>query len=89
MAAFRLEARAEANVIDAVAPGDFRQTAVEDADLVRISELLHQYANLHGGDGLSVADASVVAMAERLKIHEVATLGTADFSIVRPRQTLL
>lgn len=85
MAASRLGARAEANVIDAVAVGDFRQVAVEDADLVRISELLHQYADLHGGDGLSVADASVVAAAERLNISDIATLDITDFSIVRPR----
>ncbi|MBC9731297.1 type II toxin-antitoxin system VapC family toxin [Streptomyces sp. TRM68367] len=85
MAASRLGARAEANVIDAVAAGDFRQVAVEDADLARISELLHQYADLHGGDGLSVADASVVAAAERLNISDIATLDITDFSIVRPR----
>jgi predicted nucleic acid-binding protein len=85
MAASRLGARAEANVVDAVAAGDFRQVSIETVDLERISALLHQYADLHGGDGLSIADASIVAVAERLKISEIATLDTTDFSIVRPR----
>jgi predicted nucleic acid-binding protein len=86
MAASRISARAEANVVDSVAAGELRQLQVEDADLERISELLHRYADLHGRQGLSVADASVVAAAERLGIREVATLDTADFSIVRPRR---
>lgn len=85
MAASRIGARAEANVIDAVAADELRQVPIEGADLRRISELLHRYASLHGGEGLSVADASVVAVAERLNIRKIATLDGTDFSIVRPR----
>jgi predicted nucleic acid-binding protein len=84
MAASRIGARAEVNVIDSVAAGELRQVPIEGADLRRISELLHRYANLHGGQGLSVADASVVAVAERLNIGEIATLDRLDFSVVRP-----
>jgi uncharacterized protein len=32
-------------------------------------------------------DASVVALTERLGLHEVATLDHRDFSVVRPRHT--
>jgi uncharacterized protein len=85
MAASRLGARAEANVVDAVAVGEFRQVTIESEDLERIGELLRQYHGLHSGDGLSIADASVVAVAERLRIEQVATLDVTDFSIVRPR----
>lgn len=85
MAASRIGGQAEANVIDAVAAGELQQVAIEPGDLARMSELLHRYHSLHGGEGLSVADASVVAVAERLKINEIATLDITDFSIVQPR----
>jgi predicted nucleic acid-binding protein len=85
MAASKIGARAEANVIDSVAAEELRQVQIEGADLRRIGELLRRYANLHGGQGLSVADASVVAVAERLNIKEIATLDRLDFSIVRPQ----
>jgi predicted nucleic acid-binding protein len=85
MAASRIGARAEANVIDSVAAEELRQVQIEGADLGRISALLYRYANLHGGKGLSVADASVVAVAERLRIEKIATLDRLDFSVVRPR----
>jgi predicted nucleic acid-binding protein len=85
MAASRIGATAEANVIDAVAAGELQQVTVTDDELRRIAELLHQYADLHGGQGLSLADASVVAVAEHRGVREIATLDVTDFSLVRPR----
>lgn len=85
MAASRIGASAEANVIDAVAAGELRQVTIEDGELRRIAELLHQYADLHRGEGLSLADASVIAVAEHRGIREIATLDVTDFSLVRPR----
>jgi hypothetical protein len=85
MAASRIGATAEANVIDAVAAGELQQVTITDDELRRIAELLHQYADLHGGQGLSLADASVVAVAEHRGIREIATLDVTDFSLVRPR----
>jgi predicted nucleic acid-binding protein len=85
MAASRIGATAEANVIDAVAAGELQQVTITDDELQRIAELLHQYADLHGGQGLSLADASVVAVAEHRGIREIATLDVTDFSLVRPR----
>lgn len=85
MAASRIGATAEANIIDAVAAGELRQVTITDEELRRIAELLHQYADLHGGQGLSLADASVVAVAEERGIGEIATLDVTDFSLVRPR----
>jgi|GEM_PF-942298 len=58
---------------------------IGDDELRRIAELLHQYAELHGGQGLSLADASVIAVAEHRGIREIATLDVTDFSLVRPR----
>ncbi len=84
MVASRIGALAEANVIDAVVAGELQQVDLDPSDLRRIAELLHRYGDLHGGTGLSVADASVVAVAERLGVAEIATLDIADFSLVRP-----
>ena len=85
MVSSRIGAVAEANVIDAVAAGELRQVVLADEELHRVAELLHQYADLHGGQGLSVADASVVAVAEQRGIEEIATLDVTDFTVVRPR----
>jgi predicted nucleic acid-binding protein len=87
MVASRLGAKAEANVVDAVAAGELQQVDLTTADLRRTAELLHRYADLHGGSGLSAADASVVAVAERLNIQEIATLDITDFTVVRPAHT--
>jgi uncharacterized protein len=50
------------------------------ADLIRMVDLVRTYA-----DPLGAVDASVVAIAERHRISEIATLDRRDFSIVRPR----
>ena len=85
LAGSRMGALAEANVIDAVAVGEFQQVDLLPDDLVRISELLRQYRTLHGGEGLGVADASTIAVAERMGISQIATLDATDFRIVVPR----
>jgi predicted nucleic acid-binding protein len=51
-----------------------------DEDLVRMSNLVEQYASLP----LGAVDASVIAIAERLDIAEVATLDRRHFTVVRP-----
>lgn len=85
LAGSRMGALAEANVIETVAAGELRQVELLSEDMVRIAELLRQYRTLHGGEGLGVADASTVAVAERLGISRIATLDTTDFRIVVPR----
>lgn len=46
-----------------------------------MAELVEQYADLP----LGTTDASVIALAERLNITEVATLDRRHFTVVRPR----
>ncbi|GAA5767182.1 hypothetical protein Aros01_03684 [Streptosporangium roseum] len=46
-----------------------------------MSELVEVYADLP----LGVVDASVIAVAERLGLTEVATLDRRHFTVVRPR----
>jgi uncharacterized protein len=50
-------------------------------DWVRIVELIETYASL----GLGIVDASLVAVAERLNLTEIATMNGRDFRVVRPK----
>ncbi|MEU4324522.1 type II toxin-antitoxin system VapC family toxin [Nonomuraea dietziae] len=52
-------------------------------DLTRMSRLVEKYESLP----LGVVDASVIAIAERLNIAEVATLDRRHFTVVRPSHT--
>lgn len=54
---------------------------ITSGDLERMAELVEHYGDLP----LGAVDASVVAVAERLKITEIATLDRRHFTIVRPR----
>lgn len=71
----------EAEFLDAVADGAFTLVAITTADLTRMAELVRQYADFP----LGAVDASVVAIAERLDLHEIITLDRRHFSVVRPR----
>jgi hypothetical protein len=64
----------------ALATGDLNQIEVPVGDLIRMAELMRQYV----GFPLGVADASVIAAAERLKATEVATLDQRHFRAVTP-----
>ena len=46
-----------------------------------MADLVDRYASLP----LGAADASVVAIAERLGITRIATVDRRDFTVVRPR----
>ena len=54
---------------------------LELEDYERMAALVEQYATLP----LGASDASVIALAERLDITEVATLDLRHFRVVRPR----
>lgn len=51
-------------------------------DLRRASELLRQYPTAK----LDLVDCCIVALAERLRVTQVATLDRRDFSILQTRQ---
>ena len=71
----------EARWLAAVAQGDLEPVDLTAADYARMAELVEQYDDLP----LGTTDASVIALAERLNIAEVATLDRKHFSAVRPR----
>ena len=53
---------------------------VTSEDLLRINEVLEQYADSQ----LDFTDTAIVAIAERLVIDRIYTLDRRDFSIIRP-----
>ncbi len=73
--------RAEAAFLESLADGDLEVIDLERSDWLRTSGLVNEYADLPLGG----VDASVVAVAERLGLHEIATLDRRHFSVVRPR----
>lgn len=73
-------AKAEAAFLRLLESGWFRLVDLTDADLARIAVLVERYHDLP----LGAADASVVAVAERMRVTDVMTIDVRDFSVVRP-----
>ncbi len=76
----KVDARAELKFVQEVNAGTFILSPTTAAELARIQELVTQYIDFP----LGVVDASVVALAERLRIGEVATLDHRHFRSIRP-----
>ncbi len=74
-------ARVESLFLRSLADGDFAAVDLTAADYARMAELVDTYSSLP----LGTTDASVIAVAERLKLTEVATLDRRHFTVVRPR----
>lgn len=73
----------EAAFLESVVWGEFEHVAITIEDLARMASLVRTYADLP----LGAVDASVIAVAERLKLTNVATLDWRHFPVVRPRHT--
>jgi len=73
----------ESAFLASVATGEFEHVTITTADLARTAELVRVYADLP----LGTVDASVIAIAERLNLADVATLDRRHFTIVRPKHT--
>lgn len=74
----RLGARAEWQLVRAVAAGELTLQDLTRADLSRCVNLMRVH------DFLGFVDASLVAVAERLKMPALVTTDRRDFSRVRP-----
>src|SRR5438309_3969165 len=70
-----------ADFVADIALGAYRLARLEMGDVVRAVEIADTYANID----LGIVDASVIALAERLRVAHVLTLDRRDFSVVRPR----
>jgi hypothetical protein len=66
----------------AIAADELRVIEATPHDCWRMAELLTAYASLRP----QVADACVIALAERLDVREVAALDRRDFGVVAPRR---
>ena len=77
----RIGPAVESQFLRGVAQGDFEPVDLTTADYQRMAELTDQYDDLP----LGTTDASVIALSERLRITEVATLDRKHFTAVRPR----
>lgn len=71
----------EAGFLAGVAEDAFELVDLTKADYARMAELVRQCADMH----LGTTHASVIALAERLGITEIATLDRRHFTAVRPR----
>jgi predicted nucleic acid-binding protein len=78
----RQGSRAEAAFLESFGSG-LTLVDLTGEDLARMSNLVERYASLP----LGAVDASVIAIAERLNIAEVATIDWRHFTVVRPKHT--
>ena len=76
----KLGTSAEVAFLEAVANGSFEMVSLTQEDVARVSELVDRYDDLP----LGTTDASVIALAERLGVEEIATLDHRHFRVVRP-----
>jgi predicted nucleic acid-binding protein len=83
IAAFAGGPQAEANSLRSFGSNGFHMTEHDDQDIRRMAELVEAYLDLP----LGIVDPAVVAITERLKLTEIATLDHRHFAIVQPNHT--
>ena len=71
----------ERKLIASIIHGELRIEGLTNDDFRRSFQFLETYSDMNIG----FVDASVVAIAERLKIHRLLTTDRKHFSIIRPR----
>jgi uncharacterized protein len=76
----RLGPAAEATFLRSILSGELTDAELLERDWQRCVDLIEDYADLR----LGLVDASVVAVAERLRVTTIATLNRRDFTVVRP-----
>jgi predicted nucleic acid-binding protein len=74
----RLGSKAERAFVRSLAKGEMDIEPLRDADLSRADAILERYPEI------GFVDASVVAMAERLKLRRIATTDRRHFAKIRP-----
>ena len=76
----RVGPQAEVTFLRSFGDDGFRVAELEDRDVSRMAELVESYLDLP----LGIVDAAVIAIGERLRLPEIATLDRRHFSVVRP-----
>lgn len=77
--ATRLNARAERSFLASILAGELTVDHLGPVDLARAGELLGRYPEI------GLVDATVVALAERLKQSRIATTDRRHFSQIQPK----
>ena len=77
----RIGPHAELAFAHAIAAGELIVEAVLDPEWERVAELMEQYLDLP----LGIADASLIALAERHGQKQIASLDHRHLGVVRPR----
>jgi len=67
--------------VETVAAGDLQVESVNREDLLRVTEVLNQYADAR----VDFVDATIVTLAERLKVTRILTLDRRHFELFRPQ----
>jgi predicted nucleic acid-binding protein len=80
LSATRLGSDSEAAFLDSLASGELTLEPTTAEDLRRMAELVRIY----GDFPLGAVDASVIAVAERLDVTDIATIDHRHFRAVRP-----
>jgi uncharacterized protein len=75
----RIGSRSERAFVESVSRGEVAVEEVKRVDWARIERVMAEY------DELGLVDASIVAIAERLKTPVLATTDRRHFSAVRPK----
>ncbi len=75
-----LGAEAERAFVGSIAAGELPVEAIGPADVARAAEVMDRYA----GANVGFVDATVVAVAERLKVTHLLTTDRRHFSLVGP-----
>jgi predicted nucleic acid-binding protein len=75
----RVGPQAEVTFLKSFNDDGFHIAELEDQDLRRMAELVETYSDLP----LGIVDAAVIAIAERLRLTEIATLDHRHFTVVR------
>jgi len=75
----RLGPHIEKMFVESLAAGEITVENLTQADVARCAQLLGEY------DFLGLVDASLVAVAERLKLKSLVTTDRRDFRRVRPK----
>jgi hypothetical protein len=71
----------ELSFLEGVQSGVYTIESIQAADIARCRELIETYRDMN----LGLADASVIAVAERLGVRRVLTVDQRHFRAVRPR----
>jgi uncharacterized protein len=77
----RLGAGAELAFVQSLAAGELEVEDLRRQDLARCSEVMRRYPEI------GFVDASIVVMAEHLKIEAIATTDRRHFQSVKPKHT--